>query len=68
MVAEGVRDLRPVGPAVDPFDLRTEVDGVFAAATAIYSSLLAIVVVTVGGLLPAWRTSRLQIVDAIRDE
>jgi len=40
----------------------------FDGATAVYSSLLAIVVVTVGGLLPAWRTSRLQIVDAIRDE
>jgi putative ABC transport system permease protein len=40
----------------------------FAVSTAVYSSLLAILVVVVGGLLPAWRTSQLQIVDAIRDE
>jgi ABC-type antimicrobial peptide transport system permease subunit len=29
---------------------------------------LVLIVVAIGALLPAWRTSRLQIVEAIRDE
>lgn len=40
----------------------------FAVATAAVSVVLALIVVTLGALLPAWRTSRLQIVEAIRDE
>jgi len=40
----------------------------FAPGTALYSSILAVIVVAFGGLLPAWRTARLQIVDAIREE
>ncbi len=36
-----------------------------AAAVAV---VLAVVVVSIGGVLPAWRTARLQIVEAIRDE
>lgn len=40
----------------------------FDAATAALSSLLAVLVVAVGGLLPAWRVSRLAMVDAIREE
>jgi putative ABC transport system permease protein len=40
----------------------------FETPSAIVAVGLAVVVVAVGGLLPAWRTARLQIVDAIRDE
>jgi putative ABC transport system permease protein len=35
---------------------------------AVVAAALALAVVAVGGALPAWRTSRLQIVEAIRDE
>jgi ABC-type antimicrobial peptide transport system permease subunit len=34
----------------------------------VVSTVLALAVVVIGALLPAWRTSRLQIVEAIRDE
>lgn len=40
----------------------------FEFGPAVSSVLLALVVVSVGAALPAWRTSRLQIVEAIRDE
>jgi len=40
----------------------------FAFPTAVVAVALAVVVVAIGGLLPAWRTSRLEIVEAIRDE
>lgn len=40
----------------------------FDVKTAGVAIVLAVFVVTVGGLLPAWRTSRIQIVEAIRDE
>ncbi|MGH2759421.1 MAG: ABC transporter permease [Actinomycetota bacterium] len=36
--------------------------------SAVIAVVLAVFVVSIGGLLPAWRTSRLQIVEAIRDE
>jgi putative ABC transport system permease protein len=36
--------------------------------SAVVAIALGLAVVTVGSLLPAWRTSRLQIVEAIRDE
>lgn len=35
---------------------------------AVVATALALLVVAIGGALPAWRTSRLQIVEAIRDE
>jgi putative ABC transport system permease protein len=35
---------------------------------AVVATALAVAVVALGGALPAWRTSRLQIVEAIRDE
>jgi putative ABC transport system permease protein len=40
----------------------------FETPSAVTAVVLALVVVAFGGLLPAWRTSRLQIVEAIRDE
>lgn len=40
----------------------------FDPISAVVTTAVGIVVVTVGGLLPAWRTSRLPIVEAIRDE
>jgi putative ABC transport system permease protein len=40
----------------------------FDGRSPIVATALALVVVTVGASLPAWRTSRLQIVEAIRDE
>lgn len=40
----------------------------FDVPSALYSSAIALVIVAIGGVLPAWRASRLQIVEAIRDE
>ncbi len=40
----------------------------FDPMSAVVAIALALVVVAVGGALPAWRTSRVQIVEAIRDE
>ncbi len=40
----------------------------FEVPSAVIAVILAVLVVSIGGLLPAWRTSRLQIVEAIRDE
>jgi putative ABC transport system permease protein len=40
----------------------------FDPVSALVSTVLALIVVTVGALLPAWRTSRVPIVEAIRDE
>ncbi len=40
----------------------------FEVPSAVVASGLAVLVVAVGGLIPSWRTSRLQIVEAIRDE
>jgi putative ABC transport system permease protein len=40
----------------------------FDAIAALVATALGLVVVTAGALLPAWRTSRMQIVEAIRDE
>jgi putative ABC transport system permease protein len=40
----------------------------FSPTSAVVSTALALIVVAVGAMIPAWRTSRLQIVEAIRDE
>ena len=40
----------------------------FDARSALLSTALALVIVAIGGVIPAWRASRLQIVEAIRDE
>jgi putative ABC transport system permease protein len=40
----------------------------FEFSAAFSSIAIALVVVAIGGALPAWRTSRLQIVEAVRDE
>jgi putative ABC transport system permease protein len=40
----------------------------FDPLSAVVAIAIALVVVAVGGALPAWRTSRLQIVEAIRNE
>jgi ABC-type antimicrobial peptide transport system permease subunit len=40
----------------------------FDLGSALVATVLAVVVVVVGAALPAWRASRLEIVEAIRDE
>ena len=56
--------VRNAGVAAIGFPAPFRFDVVSTAA----SSALAIVIVVAGGIIPAWRTSRLQIVEAIRDE